>query len=456
VGVLSRSLLAGLVLAAVLVPVGLAVVPESAQAAQPVVVETELNMPGTPEADGRPVAIDVSLFTTDARTPRPAIVLAHGFGGSKADSAGTARQLAGQGYAVITFTARGFGRSGGRIHLNHPQFEGADARRLVDLAASRPEVSRTGSDPVIGFTGASYGGAISLLVAGLDRRVDAIAPTFTWNSLTTALFPQHATAGAARSLADVTPTTTPGVFKQRWASLFFLSGGGGGSGDLCGRFTAALCRGYLETAESGSPSPGLLALLEESDLGPVLGDIAAPTMLVHGEQDTLFGLDQADANLRGLATSTPAKMQWVEGGHDAEIDIDALLPELESWFGHYLKRDGSPADSAFGLAVPEAILVGNGDRDEVAPTRTTAAYPGRGAPLLDQRLRLSGERQMISSPPGGTPAALTNLPGTGGVLSSLSSVAWRTGGGPMWDRPASSSAIRSSSGGCCSSSATCW
>ncbi|HEX8488981.1 MAG TPA: alpha/beta fold hydrolase, partial [Propionibacteriaceae bacterium] len=127
--------------------------PVPARAEDGPVVETALTIDGTPEPDGKPVRIDVSLFTTDPTTPRPAVVLAHGFGGTKADSAGTARLLAQDGYAVLTFTARGFGRSGGLIHLNHPKFEGADARRLVDLAATRSEVIRTGNDPVIGFTG---------------------------------------------------------------------------------------------------------------------------------------------------------------------------------------------------------------------------------------------------------------------------------------------------------------
>ena len=69
------------------------------------------------------------MLTTDPATPRPAIVLAHGFGGTKDDGLEPARTLAQDGYAVITFTARGFGASGGLIHLDHPDFEGADARQ---------------------------------------------------------------------------------------------------------------------------------------------------------------------------------------------------------------------------------------------------------------------------------------------------------------------------------------
>ena len=153
-------------------------------------------------------------------------MLAHGFGGTKADSEPTARTLALAGYTVIIYTARGFGASGGRIHLNNPAYEGADARKLIDLAASRPEVAKDGDDPVIGFAGASYGGAVSFLAAGLDHRVDAIVPAFTWHSLRQALFPQHQVVGAAQSPADVSPANRQGVFKQRWASLLFSNAGG--------------------------------------------------------------------------------------------------------------------------------------------------------------------------------------------------------------------------------------
>jgi ABC-2 type transport system ATP-binding protein len=177
---------------------------------------------------------------------------------------------------VIIYTARGFGKSGGRIHLDNPTYEGADAGKLVDLAARRPEVVKEGSDPVIGFAGASYGGALSFLAAGLDPRVDAIVPAFTWHSLRQALFPQYQIAGPAASLGDVSPANRQGVFKQRWASLLFSNAGGGGDpasseqsqnqDELCSRFDPTLCRGYLAAAEAGEANDKLKALLDESSL----------------------------------------------------------------------------------------------------------------------------------------------------------------------------------------------
>jgi ABC-2 type transport system ATP-binding protein len=401
--------------------------------AQDQVIETELMVPGTPEADGKPVKLDATILTTDPAAPRPTIVLAHGFGGTKADSEPTARTLALAGYTVIIYTARGFGASGGLIHLDNPAYEGADARKLIDLAARRPEVAKDGDDPVIGFAGASYGGAVSFLAAGLDPRVDAIAPAFTWHSLRQALFPQYQVVGAAKSPGDVSPANRQGVFKQRWASLLFSNADGRPDTSdqdkstninaLCGRFDPKLCQGYLTAAETGEVDDNLSKLLDESGLEKILPAIKAPTLLIQGEDDTLFTLDQADANFRGLPADTPAEMKWVAGGHDAEIAVDPLIDDLEDWFGRYLKRDGSPNSSPFSVLMPETSLLGEDRGTRDPQTLLAQSYPGRGSSLADRRVALTGQQQSIVAPPGGSPAALTNLPGTGGAFGRASSVA---------------------------------
>lgn len=130
-----------------------------------------------------PVTLDTTLYLPDgasAADPVPAVLLGHGFGGSKHSVVEDAEDLAGQGYAVLAWTARGFGASGGHIHLNHPEYEVRDAQRLMDWLADRPEVrvDRPG-DPRVGVVGGSYGGALALLLAAYDRRVDAIVPMIT-------------------------------------------------------------------------------------------------------------------------------------------------------------------------------------------------------------------------------------------------------------------------------------
>ena len=200
---------------------------------------------------------------------------------------------------------------------------------MIDFAAERPEVAKAGNDPVIGFAGASYGGAAAILAAGLDPRVDAIVPAFTWHSLTQALVPQYAVSGHPELGRVRQPGRHPGHLQGAVGGLVLRALGAGSgveNGNLCGRFAPEICRAYVQTAQLGRPAPGLITLLDQSSMDRVLAKITAPTMIVQGEHDTLFPLDQADANFGGLPASTTKAMAWVEGGHDAEIDLDALLP----------------------------------------------------------------------------------------------------------------------------------
>ena len=149
------------------------------------------------------------------------MLLAHGFGGTKESVRDDAESLAERGYAVLTWTAQGFGRSGGQIHLDSPDYEVKDAQRLLDWLAARPEVRLDAAgDPRVGVVGGSYGGGLALLLAGQDPRVDAIVPSITWNDLARAFLPES--TGKA---------PTGGVFKKQWAGLFFGSGGSGGGLD---------------------------------------------------------------------------------------------------------------------------------------------------------------------------------------------------------------------------------
>ena len=66
-------------------------------------------------------------------------------------------------------------------------------------------------------------------------------------------------------------------------------------------------------------------------------------------------------------------MAWVEGGHDGGIDLDALLPTLQSWFDRYLKNEPVAPTPAFSVSVPPTRLVGStaGRRPpEILPVRT--------------------------------------------------------------------------------------
>ena len=109
-------------------------------------------------------------------------------------------------------------------------------------------------------------------------------------------------------------------------------------------------------------------------------------------------------------------MRWVAGGHDGEISVDPLIDDLEEWFGRYLKRDGSAPDASFSALMPETSLLGQDRGTRDPQTLVAQTYPGRGSELASQRVALTGGQQSVAAPPGGSPAALTNLPGTGGAF----------------------------------------
>ena len=451
--------------------------------------------PGGPGVAGE-VRLDATLYLPPD-LPAPAVVLAHGFGGSKDSIADDARELATHGFVVLAYSARGFGRSTGQIALDSLDYEVADARALVGWLAGRSEVVQDApGDPRVGFAGGSYGGALALMAAGTDPRVDAVAASITWNDLGQSLFPNdQVAAGTPRAETPAAVSYTgDGVFKKAWAAALISSvtsgialgttgtapgdtggsgfpaggpdssgtagasssssgpagssgaGPGTGSGSAagsdpaaaptgsapdttpragsraegipgCGRLMPALCAAYAQAAQSGRLTPELKTLLARSNPAAVVGNIKAPTLLVQGERDTLFGLDQADANARAIAANgTPVAVTWYDGGHDGGAPHAITRTRIDTWFEHYLRREGDPPATTFDYSV-SGPLSDNGR----ARTRTlqAAGYPGLGRPAAPvTNIALTGRTQIAVNPPGGSPAAISSLPGLSGLAGT--------------------------------------
>ncbi|MCX5596675.1 alpha/beta fold hydrolase [Streptomyces phaeochromogenes] len=347
---------------------------------------------------GGGVRIDTSYFTGDASGRRPAVLLAHGFGGSKKDLRTQAEDLARDGYAVLTWSARGFGRSNGKIGLNDPKGEVADASKLIDWLAKRPEVQldKTG-DPRVGMAGASYGGAVSLLTAGTDDRVDAIAPAITYWNLADALFPN-------------------GVFKKLWAGIFINTGGG------CDKFEKQLCEMYNRVAESGTPDAAATKLLEERSPAAVGDRIKVPTLLMQGQTDSLFPLGQADTAAKAIkANGAPVDVDWIAGGHDGgDMEVSRVQARSGAWFDRYLK-DEKGVDTGPAFRVTRTLGLGSGDGEPRLGSATEDTYPGLTSG--GHSIALTGREQRIDNPAGSSPPAISALPGLGGGgLSQLSSL----------------------------------
>ena len=91
------------------------------------------------------VAIDTSLYLPE-KTPAPAIMIAHGFGGSKDSVAQDAQFFVDKGFVVLTWTARGFGKSTGQISMNAPTGEVADTKALISYLARNKNVQQDKSE----------------------------------------------------------------------------------------------------------------------------------------------------------------------------------------------------------------------------------------------------------------------------------------------------------------------
>ena len=439
--------------------------------------DVTITAPGGPGVD-EPVQLDATVYLPQ-RTPAPAIIMAHGFGGSKLSVDADAQDAARNGFVVLAYSARGFGRSTGLIGLDSLDYEIPDARAIVDWLAQQPEVQLDApGDPRVGVTGGSYGGALSLMLAGTDPRIDAVVPLITWNDLEQSLFP-NAQATVA-DLAAPTPAAAEGVddgvFKKFWTSTLMASvttgaalsatgvaqgdtgdsnfvrrgtggstsstspsadaSGGTGTPDTgtsgispeaaaaalagsCGRMMVQLCAGYAQAAQTGRIGPEFSALLARSSPAAVVGNITAPTLLVQGEKDTLFPLSEADANARAIAANgTTVAVTWYNGGHDGGSTPDAATQaRITQWFQYYLAGSGPAPSTAFRYTVDGPISDTGSARSR---TLEVPEYPGLVAGTSTDRtpIALTGGPQFVVNPPGAAPASISSLPGISGLAST--------------------------------------
>ncbi|MGJ7905923.1 alpha/beta fold hydrolase [Actinopolyspora sp. H202] len=395
-----------------------------------------------PERQHR-IQLDLRLFVPE-RTPAPSVVLAHGFEGDKSELAGPARRLAARGFTVLTYSARGFGQSTGRIALNSPSYEVTDARRILDWLARQPEVAtQDEEDPLVGVGGISYGGALSMLLAGNDPRVDAIAPLNTYNDLRTAMLPNAASSEAI-------PTTTAahgsdagsGVFRRAWAnSLFGMatrpqpeqrnprsprspeassttppppeeSGETDNTSTplTCGNLTARVCRAYTELARTGRAESSTLELLAAASPSSVTGNIDIPTLLVQRQRGELFGLAQADANARQIsAAGGTVSMMWLHGDGNASLP-PRVWEKVGDWFSYYLHDSDEPRpphpETGFRYQLVDRLA----SERRPATTWRAAEYPGLA----------SNEVTRTELPLEGGPSRVINPPGNGAGTNGLS------------------------------------
>ncbi|MET9921500.1 CocE/NonD family hydrolase [Streptomyces sp. NPDC006435] len=382
----------------------------------------------TTRVDGRSCTVDADLYRpagTDARNPAPAVLATNGFGGSKSDGTTDAigRAVASRGYVGLVYSGLGFGKSGCLITLDDPAVDGRSATALIDfLAGTRAAddgtradfVTRDGDgDPRVGMIGGSYGGAVQLATASVDRRVDALVPLVTWNDLAYALAPNN--AGTREGVSS----DTAGVFKWQWTNGFYLMGEGqtvlNASLDpsrfnnlTCLHFASRACD-TVQLLNSGRyPADRTARMLAYArSVSPVdyLSRVKAPTLLVQGQADSLFNLNEATATYEALkARGTTAKMIWQAWGHSggqAPGELDLKQGNLETsyvgqrvlaWFDRYLRHNRN-ADTGPDFAYYRDWRSGYGTASSV-PALSRKLYLSGDGKLVDERSEVArGSRQ---------------------------------------------------------------
>lgn len=401
-------------------------------------------------ADDTRCTVDADLYLprgASRERPVPALLATNGFGGDKTGFATVGAAYASRGYAFLAYSGLGFGRSGCKIHLDDPDWDGKAGSQLVSyLGGSKPNdageradfvlrdrVSHDGrrraDDPRVGMLNGSYGGAVQFAVAAQDARVDAISPANTWNDLSYSLAPNNT------DLTTGVSSATPGVMKADWPPLFTAAGLLGlRSGDPsrlgpCPNFTDAVCSGLARTLATGYPDAELVELLRHASVGSYVERVRVPTLLTQGQHDTLFNLQESVATYRALkAQGTPVSLLWISAGHSGgglgTAESDPAAPERAyatrmelAFFEHHLKRRGA-APRGFSFFRPWVPYEG-----DAAPAVGRAA----GYPVGGQRtLHLSGTDALVEGAPAAQPgaAAMAAQPaplGTGGGTQDLGS-----------------------------------
>jgi predicted acyl esterase len=354
---------------------------------------------GVPSFDGVPLDVDVTL-PPNGSGPYPTIVMLHGYGGEKTDFESTDPEgdgsttfdynndyFARRGYAVVNYTARGFGHScgggptgyhsgpcgQGYIRLADTRYEARDTQYLlgllVDQGIAKPHA--------IGVTGISYGGGQSLELAYLGNRIRrpdgtfapwtspqgrslsiaAAWPRWPWSDLVDALLPNGRfldteVAPPGQSLQPV------GIPIQSYVSGLYALGlssgyycGGAPASTPCTNPDADLSTD-LALVSAGEPPSTLaeerLAEIHVHHQAYGLSGTPAPLLIENGWTDDLFPPEQAIRVYNQASGSSPVSLQLGDLGHSRGSNKPTVNRAFNeggaAFFDHYLRGTrGGPA-----------------------------------------------------------------------------------------------------------------
>jgi predicted acyl esterase len=306
--------------------------------------------------DGVRLAYD--LYTPSTPAPaggRPAVVVMHGLGGSKAEMAPVARFFQAHGYAALAFSVRGQGTSTGDFDLAAPR-DVQDMQAMVRWLEEQPGVSRT----QVGCFGISLGGG-ECWNATPSGIFGAVVPVAAWTDLYTALWP----GGVARSgiLAG---------FAQAVAAR------------------SSLIREQGAAAIRGTDPAAIRALAAPRSVLARLGSMRTPVYMFQGRVDYAFDIDQARLAFDRLAG--PKKLYVGDFGHPpssfSSPDFPGyVLAQSLAWFDHFLEGVPNGVEGGPNVTVADARGTRRASFEGWPRTRTvTVGFGGTSAVRTGPRL----------------------------------------------------------------------
>lgn len=416
--------------------------------------------------DDHQVSIDTTIYLPEnaiPSSPQPALLVTHGFGNNKLSTevVSTADYFARHGYIVLTYSSQGFGQSSGCIRLDSFDYDVKDAMQLIDRVLDDPDflvngvaisslVARDDKGAKLGAIGGSYGGGIMLNLAAMDERIRAIVPGRTWNSLQYSLLPNNLVPESGRNAFDH-QVDRQGVFKAEWTSLLFALGnsqpaqGNGGcpeekaatgdpsevAGLSCLGFPSDFCQVYASIAATGDADQAALDLVRNSSIASKIDQLRVPTMLVQGQPDTIFNINDATANYLALKQAgVPVAMIWDSAGHGGyfsqpgecelyggnipEVPEGCYLPSRAlSWFERWVRGNNS-VDTGPEFAWYRDWVPYDESGSAASQYGQADAFPAQGMrrfflstnnELVDSANDVAAGSATIINPPGGTPAS---------------------------------------------------
>jgi fermentation-respiration switch protein FrsA (DUF1100 family) len=377
-----------------------------------------------PSFDGVPLDADVTLPPT-GNGPFPTIVMLHGWGGDKtsfesSSPSGDGNETyhynnvyyAQQGYAVLNYTARGFGNSCGSpssrtadcakgwIHLADQRYEARDTQYLLGLLVDQKITNRNS----IGVTGISYGGGQSIELAYLKNRVrlpdgsftswtsphgqplqiKAAYPRWPWSDLVDSLLPngrfldtQIAPANQSRNPIGVEiQSYVSGLYADGQASGYIAPAGADSQADLTTWF------GVINAGEPyGADAQAIANQIYTYHQGYGLSGTPAPVLLQSGWTDDLFPPEQSLRVYNATrASGGYAALQFGDLGHSRgsnKVNTDqAFNDQASGFFNAFVRGAGSPPASGSVTAYTQTCPQSAPADGPFTATSWSALHPG--------------------------------------------------------------------------------